>query len=243
MNDESALLRAVLLDPKDINARLVLADWWEEYGDEKERARADYVRSSIRHPAGSFVELTGEGSDPFAPLGLVPRRAVPVGAPGYQKMRTWMWGETDEIGLVLHDMGRGLAYRVDHGFVSAILCRLEHFTEDAARMLFSLHPVTKVVLADRCPVAGDGGRQFVWAHHERLGPGGGSETSSPGYLPRHLFDLLLPDPKCVRVRDAVGASVISTISTREYRKEKHARDALSRACVSWGRSLVGLPKL
>lgn len=234
------MTRAVLLDPKDINARLVLADWWEEYGTEKEQARAHYVRSSIDYPQGSFAALIRKGSDPFALLGLVPGSAVPVGVPGHQEQRTWMWSETDKIGLAVHDLDRKLSYRVDDGFVSAVLSKLENFTEDIARMLFSLHPVTKVVLTDRRPVAGDDSRQFVWAHHEKLGPGGESESSSPGYLPRHLFDLLLPDPKCVRVRDATGASFIST---REYRKEKHARDALSRACISWGRSLVGLPEL
>lgn len=227
MDDESALLRAVLLDPKDINARLVLADWWEEYGTEKEQARAHYVRSSIDYPQGSFAALTREESDPFALLGLVPGSAVSVGMPGKkQNMRTWMWGETDEVGLAVHDVGRGLSYCVDDGFVFAVLCRSGDFTEDAAHMLFSLHPITNVMLTDRHPL-----EDRIWAYFEE-------PPHRPWHLPRPIWDLL---DGCVY--DLFISSHKEYAGTRVTPAGQAAREALSRACVSWGRSLVGLPKL
>src|SRR5262249_15508960 len=39
-----ALLQAVKQQPDDDSPRLVLADWLEEYGDEADRARAEFVR-------------------------------------------------------------------------------------------------------------------------------------------------------------------------------------------------------
>jgi uncharacterized protein (TIGR02996 family) len=43
-----ALLDAARRDPEDDSARLVLADWLEEHGDEAERARAQFIRLQVQ---------------------------------------------------------------------------------------------------------------------------------------------------------------------------------------------------
>lgn len=60
--------------------------------------------------------------------GLTPGEPQPAGT-GWKdgqrvnEMRTWMWSESEEKGCVIHDLGRGLDYSVDRGFVSAVHCK------------------------------------------------------------------------------------------------------------------------
>lgn len=42
--DEAALIRACVADPKENTCRLMLADWWDEFGDARRRARAEWLR-------------------------------------------------------------------------------------------------------------------------------------------------------------------------------------------------------
>jgi uncharacterized protein (TIGR02996 family) len=50
--DAEALLAAVCADPDDDTPRLVYADWLEEHGDERWRARAAFIREQVRVAAG-----------------------------------------------------------------------------------------------------------------------------------------------------------------------------------------------
>jgi uncharacterized protein (TIGR02996 family) len=56
MSAELALLQDVIEHPEDNTPRLVLADWWDEYGTESQRARAELIRLQIeqtRLPGGA----------------------------------------------------------------------------------------------------------------------------------------------------------------------------------------------
>jgi uncharacterized protein (TIGR02996 family) len=55
MTTAQALFQDILDHPEDDTPRLVLADWWDEYGDDSLRARADFLRIQVelaRLPAG-----------------------------------------------------------------------------------------------------------------------------------------------------------------------------------------------
>ena len=45
MNEENKFIRAILDDPRDVNLRLVYADWLEERGDPDSARRAEYLRT------------------------------------------------------------------------------------------------------------------------------------------------------------------------------------------------------
>lgn len=44
MNESTGLLRKICEDPSDTFARLVYADWLDQYGDDADRARAEFIR-------------------------------------------------------------------------------------------------------------------------------------------------------------------------------------------------------
>lgn len=46
--DESALIKTCVENPTDETAHLVLADFWDEHGDEPHRARAEWIRLTCR---------------------------------------------------------------------------------------------------------------------------------------------------------------------------------------------------
>ncbi|MBN9120056.1 MAG: TIGR02996 domain-containing protein [Planctomycetes bacterium] len=56
MNDRDALLRAILVQPDDDTARLVYADWLDEYGDPDDRLRAEQIRVQVE-----FAAALGDG--------------------------------------------------------------------------------------------------------------------------------------------------------------------------------------
>jgi uncharacterized protein (TIGR02996 family) len=47
MSDQAAFLTAIRADPDDDPTRLVYADWLDEHGDERDRARAEFIRAQI----------------------------------------------------------------------------------------------------------------------------------------------------------------------------------------------------
>jgi uncharacterized protein (TIGR02996 family) len=91
-----ALLATARREPEDPTARLVLADWLEENGDEAGRARAAFIRAQIecsRLPAGSPVRKERE------------RQAVALRR---RHRRTWLGGLARVRGLQRWDFERGL---------------------------------------------------------------------------------------------------------------------------------------
>jgi uncharacterized protein (TIGR02996 family) len=219
MSDYEGILRAILERPGDDLPRLALADWLEE---NSQAERAEFIRHSIHVPQCSHLALTA--NDPFPLLGMEPGEPVWVGVPGGEgEARTWMWGETDDFGLAINDLGRDLDYRVDRGFISGVRCRLAAFLAHAGT-LFATQPVVEVRVTDKEPL--------VNAYHQ---PGAiwikGANYYTPK-IPWQLWSLL--DRPCgwSRYRHA-----------KRYASAEDALAALSRACVAYGRSLAGLPPL
>lgn len=204
---EAALLLAVLERPDDDAPRLVLADWWEEFGGEGERLRAEFVRVQLRMAADPTLaareaEILSTASQPGGFNAVFP---------GW--VGEWFW---------------------DRGFVREVRLRLADFTEANARAMFSAHPVTKVVLTDRTPEP-NGDDRPGWLNWDRLRQDNPALvtlgcTERAAYLPDHLWRLL-PSPE---FRNDYWA---------HYRPADLAVPALNTACVTWARSLVGLPPL
>jgi uncharacterized protein (TIGR02996 family) len=67
VTERDALLRVVLAQPECDAARLVYADWLQEYGDDADRARAEFIRLTCRpkmpHTTLTRVDRDGLGWD------------------------------------------------------------------------------------------------------------------------------------------------------------------------------------
>lgn len=222
------LLRAILENPDEDDVRLRYADWLEENGEE---GRGQFIRDAVRWPSAEFVALTA--SDPFPLLGLSPvgtRRCGPDG----DDERTWGWGDTETFGAAIWDMGRDLWYHIDRGFIDAIRCTAAAFTEELARELFSRHPVTSVVLADKEPVAsglGPGGSPLHFWPRVRPGRTGANLTfpsDSRHSLPPAIWDRLYNRPA-----DDGGFRL-------GWNTPEDAKRAAFAECVAYGRELAGL---
>jgi uncharacterized protein (TIGR02996 family) len=151
----AALIAAIRANPEDDTLRLAVADFLQERGQE---ARAVYVRGAIRVPHCCHVELTKD--DPFPLLGLTPLAPVDIANPPglvaktcEPNYRTWMWGESDDLGLVVDDITRGLTYQVRRGFIKAVRCRAEDWLRHGDDV-YAEHPVEAVTFSTD-PYAGN----------------------------------------------------------------------------------------
>lgn len=223
MSDGEYLLRAIIDEPAVDAHRLVYADWLDEQG-QGERAR--YVRESIAWPAASFVALTRR--DPFLLLGMEPGPPVPVsgwdddGKPR-QVMRTWVWAESDDMGLIVHDLGRDLCYCVDRGFVSAIRCPLKAWLSHGPGIVLA-HPVESVKLTRRAIHPATFSR-----HHMGWLAGPPESVGTLGWLPASLW-AVMDAPVAWATVEGVGV-----VKYRECRDDEHGFAILEAALVPWAK--------
>lgn len=178
-----ALLATILANPEEDTPRLVYADWLQENGEEE---RAEFIRKAIAYPHCSFLELTG--GNPFELLGIPePPAGRLVGPPSGDLLidaansRTWMWGESEELGCVIHDLVRNVDYREHHGFVSGVRLTLAAWEQHAAD-IWSRQPVTRCVLTDATPVAVTLQRRTVFTWQI-----GTHTPETPGFISEELY--------------------------------------------------------
>jgi hypothetical protein len=155
------------------------------------------------------VNLTRD--DPFPLLGMEPAGTGEVH--GWDRenrprveQRTWMWGESEEMGAVVCDLGRGLDYRVDRGLIDAVRCPLAQWLAHGPAVA-KAHPLLRVTLTDREPRLVAGGD---WTFY--FGPAG---TGQRHWLPSE-FGALMPSLYYPAAEGALGA--------------------LSDACILWARA-------
>jgi len=260
MDERSALLRAVLAEPGCDTARLVFADWLDDHGSmlpcgacdggwlpkagtpdagmvsrcpacsgsgrvpDADAARAALIRYQIR--TGIVLTATGGPcvwsiSGPVGRAGLIPRDC---------------WAAANHF---LADMPK--EFVLSRGFVESVSPPLAAFTEATARALFASHPVTAVTLAGKQPWAGNrnadhrgGPDVFGWWCDSHVP----EERFAHFELPPHLLDHMAAHPKRLPTpqdyRPGRGQGCVM------FAHERTAVDALSAACVDWGRGLVGL---
>lgn len=262
------LLRAVLLDPADDLARLTYADWLDDRGGPGDAGRAEFVRvqcelarswpthSDLSHQGTSLCPgctLRRQDRDLFMAHG---RDWFGFPADGHLAAITdtrWVgveqsWfvrrGFVAEVRLPLAVLfggpcgrcgGSGLSEREYHGATDddggCPDCSGTGTTPGVAADLFARQPVTRVVLTDVSatyftPTIYEP-EVYGWYDRGRSDYTGFLPESD---LPTHLYRLLPPGmPDYHRM-----------YSAHFYPTAAAARDALSAACVSWGRSLAGL---
>lgn len=228
----SQLLRAVLDEPFEDTVRLVYADELEENG---ERERAEFIRVQC--------ELAQLGCGEVDPELL--KRTDRVGALAQRQRELWRSppaGEWfgDDVFLAL---GRSVFDRtgevgkpsglIRRGFVTEIRLPAAAFLEHAAAM-FAAHPITKVVLTGVTPW-----HQYFNGAKPTLATYavGGRFDDSQSVIPEVLDPFV-----CELVTDIHTHRVVSGVWWT-FKNDAHTLDILSRACVNYGRSLVGLRPL
>ena len=223
-----ALLRGILDNPDDDAPRWIIADWIQDARDDE---RAEFIRLMLADPTHSLV-YDGGGTSPVSQL---------LHRHGHAWLGEW-YGE-DGTGI-------GRKFWWNRGFVSEIrlpcgafmapgptchkcfgegdgvdesgcrLCGSSGTLPGLARRLFREHPIISVVLTDAEPLSNTGytddGRPDAWFWLRQ----------TPG---TRMFWEVPPE--------------IMPASSSDHASEEAAYAALSKWCVSYGRSLAGLPPL
>jgi len=225
MTTEQSLLRTILTFPQDDTVRLVYADYLEENGKAEQ---AEFIRLHIklyRQPE----EMTADER----------KRMVDCYNAAYGQQETF---RKDYFLFSLYDYKCRLYF--SRGFLSNLMGG-QSTVMDSIYSLFSQYPIQAIGLFDCAIMRRD--RQFP---NEWRGPHSPpiSNYSDREYsimkeglspYPSHclkveLFDILRRHPTCT------GESNDILFLGFDYNK---AADAVSEACVDYGRQLVGLPPL
>lgn len=228
MSEGDYLLAAVLDRPEDDAVRLVYADWLEERGALDDADRAEFVRVQIELddflPRGDGRcsccgcppgELHA-GSCRRAALLMREEALLDAGPAALPNRLAWRWHVHPDISCEFR-----------RGFVASVSLTLADFLEHAAA-LFKAHPVESVALSDKQPYASPLYEERGWFKHGWCD----SENDLPAtsHIGRRLF-ALLPDEGLATGGLAPGPHF------KFYVTAEAARDALSAACVAFGRSL------
>lgn len=235
MSDGEALLAAILANPDDDAPRLVYADWLEEnvcdvpclarYGWNCKECndighisivlaeRAEFIRVQCE----IFRTMPAKHADRCHCKGCKLRHRE-------RELATADIGKSRLVGpfpLAVKLSGFTNDANVSHaictrGFPSAITCTTADFLANIPA-LFAM-PIEKVTLSDKRPDYGPHVRPLFWWY----GHGEGRNS-----LPENIFHLHLS----------------SSCQVENFNSEQAALDALSAACVNYGRAAVGLPLL
>lgn len=245
-----ALLESVRANPDDDAIRLIISDWLEENGEEE---RAEFIRVQIElaknNPFGGGKKY-GERRDWLRHREVHLLNLGPGGGGRIcQSGNWWKWGGRD-INLGRRDMSDShrITRLFSRGFLAEVhlscrefmggtcdasdprnggicpQCKGTGHIEGVARELFLAHPITTVRLIDKRPGTFRGLACFFWEP--------GISFNDPRQLPFSLTESVKWESYFY------GGLLIYRFDT-----EAAALDALSAACVSYGRSLVGLPAL
>lgn len=235
MNTGELLLRAILTDPADDHARLVYADYLDEVAG-RHTERAEFIRVQ--------VELAGLPTCDAEGGIYCSRCQLPTGYGRYAKrcrgavcrlrMREYYTSRRYLVWDWCRSIPAGSWNKYHRGFVESVTCTVADFMRNA-RALFLQHPIIRVTLTDRQPDLfdlSDGAASRVWNRQDTA-----PLTDADSLLPRELYDTL-PEDNSV-------ADVFGPVGPGEWfcRDTAHALDALSEACVRYGRQEAGLPDL
>jgi uncharacterized protein (TIGR02996 family) len=205
------LLNAVLADPADDTARLVLADALEEAGDWE---RAEFIRDQTEwRPGSADIDLLDANLEAWCPwferhpeLGLFRTRHHHYGL------------------KVTHAGGQVTMW--SKGFVAEVRCTLADYEAHAAA-LFAAQPIERVVLTDKQPSSFDKGvPPFYW-----FGDGWISSRHDD-----ELPDYLLGIMEELRLGNSFNRP--DGAKARTFDASQLALDAASAALVTYGRRLA-----
>lgn len=209
------LYAAILADPLADVPRLIYADFLEEFGDEGERAHAEFVRVQI-----ALAAIKGSG-DSLRERELWDSRR---GDGDWHIVARDLPGKIDRQHIDQETFSGRIASMVlwRRGFIDEIRCPMATWKKHGKAIVLA-HPVTRVRLVDREPIADDGDR--IWMRKLK------DVADSSGTLPlawwRHLS----------------GPGCVNSKGCRHYDTADLAHADLSRVLVNWARKLAGLPAL
>ena len=241
MTDEECFVRRICEEPSEDTHRLVYADWLDENphdeyfgnlvvrGVRQPNAReqqAEFIRLQIRESRGEFPAC-----DRFYDM-----KACDCPACKLARMEQWRTGSPFE----------GVAVKWHRGFVSRVELPCAMFM-GRAKELFSRHPITEVRLTDKRPWAGNFSSSdaapnlFGWwrvtgANYSDVDEG------DPDTPPAPLMQEMTKDPRLIDSRGHAYDPHYKLGSVL-FHHEKTAVEALSEACVTFGRQEAGLPPL
>lgn len=247
--EQTGLLRAILEDPHDDFPRLVYADWLDDHGESE---RAEVIRMQIELPSVPPCACLFHGCGEMFPdnesVGCMPHRRrsylrrrerdlLQSYAPAWFGSIRWKTHadvyaaratvrgccERHANSVGCDCLAQAIDWRFERGFVCEVTLPLAAF-EAHAKAIFSAHPVTRVTLSDREP--------YRWFHGRCFWSSEAWPFESSERLPNRLFHLL---PKLGPGNDPA--------SMGDFVDRRAAIDALSDACVTYGRALAGLPEL
>lgn len=253
MIDEYAgLIRAICDRPDDPLPRLVYADKLQEGGEDE---RAEFIRVQCE-----LAKMPAFGPRQFDPRYLVPEP--------WESLRR-RERELEDIANELPPEGVKVHYR--RGFIDEIRLPLVLFMggfcravqgsagmydhcdcgecdgdgriEGRAKALFENHPISRVVLTDREPYHSEGefANWWLW-HHDATRPNRGETIDDGERLPVAIYDLLSEQGRGTPL-GSYHKRQTGRYSDWAYSTQQDAIDAISGACVSYGRSLAGLSPL
>jgi uncharacterized protein (TIGR02996 family) len=227
MHTEADWMRAIVTDPADLQVRLVFADWLEEQG---ESDRAEFIRLQVELDALTDMDVSGL-SNYTVVNGMTMRewRLKQVQCNrllSNEKYRKW-------IPLFGVDVGGpdGRAHgRFRKGFCDRIELPTDAFMEHCAD-LFRCHPIEEVGLTDR---ESNHPTEPISSHLFRGWYGLRNTLIDEDDLPPDLWRCMEPVMPTILPVDS---------GWKMYFTTEEANDALSQACVWYGRRMAGLPEL
>lgn len=229
MNTEDDFITAICEQPADDTLRLVFADWLDEVAG-RHTERAEFIRVQVELSRLPTCDAAGGiyCSTCQLPTGYGRYVKRCRGAVCRLRMREYYTSRRYLVWDWCRGIPAGSWNKYCRGFVESVTCTVADFMAHAGAM-FSTHPITRVTLTDREPDLFDLGDRVprVWNTHENVVLG-----AARSLLPSDLFDLL-PEPHDPAEFTCAWAG----------RDTAHALDALSVACVRYGRRLAGLPDL
>jgi uncharacterized protein (TIGR02996 family) len=214
-----AFLRDIVEHPDDDAPRLIYADWLEERG---EAERASFIRA--KYPPDlvgrdqEVIRWYRYAKDILSGVALKSWQVWPISYPGPENKGASF--PAAEGGCAFRCSRPPFVVALRHGFVCAVATYSRQFFKVAAR-LFASQPVESVVLLDAWPEVDRGTRLWICQ------PKGWLVACS--FLPDSLFSLL--------PGDVLPARGWPNRPHKTYRNREAAYEALSDACVRYGRSL------
>ena len=244
-------LRDICEHPEDDTPRLIFADWLEDHGEPE---RAEFIRVQCELAAWNREccchifeskpgNTTPQCANCFDRETMSRReRGLLRGVSSSFKLNVcewvpgwWVTGsmffEDGSVDFVkpFSDRVKLCAY-FRRGFVASISLTLDDFMKYALS-LFREHPITEVTLTDRKPYVSGFSGLGVATWYDACGERGGIDPSSSD-LPTNLFLALSGED---RFNEGNGIKYYDSLDP--------ALAAISLACVTYGRKLVGLPPL
>ncbi|QVL32717.1 TIGR02996 domain-containing protein [Telmatocola sphagniphila] len=223
MCEKENFLNLILQYPLDRGLRLVFADWLEENG---EPYRAEFIRQMISNDLNWSEKPTRQTSRIY--LDSLIRTLFQQKKSAFSRDLADIYYSNQlkiKSRVFVGTSSRSPSLLFDNGLVSEMRSTTTIFNK-YAQSVFENEPITRVVITDKQPAVRSDGTS-IWTYHPEFG-------DCIKFLPQYLW---------LFIEDEYAVHQSRGYYYREYPTKNKAIESLSRACVQFGRKLVGLPRL